>query len=260
MRSKVIHTSLLLMLGWAPMESAEPASSRVQLRFISLSQTIDGAGIAAADGKATPIFISADSLSRPISHPPGRLRLVSTQSAVAPKKKPNEPIKPEDIPPETPGFRKKKLESASPKVKTGNRELGTVDLPTGDHQRFIIIVHPGKGNGLTAIPDRIGFFPPGSDRFVNLTAASLIIDVPSGRQILPANASNVLRPGVAHLRQYKLRILIKEDGEEKLLSSAFDVQNDDRRNLRIVMPGGVGGRSIEIKTISDGLVADDNYR
>ena len=260
MRSNPLLSALLATLAWLTMTGAEPAKGLVQLRFMSLTQTIDGAGIAGADGKATPIFVTSDSLSRPISHPAGRLRLVSTQATLAAPKKTGEPIRPEDIPPETPGFRKKKTEAASAKTKAGNREIGAIDLPSGDHQRFIIIVHPGKGTGLTAIPDRLGFFPPGSDRFVNLSAASVIIDVPSGRQTLPANGSIVLRPGAAHLRQYQLRLLIKENGQEKLMFSAFNAQDDGRRNLRILIPGGVDGRSVEMKTISDGLAAEDNYR
>ena len=260
MRSKAILACLLIGLTGIGAKGAEPAKGLVKLRFISLTQAIEGAGIAGADGKATPIFVAPDSLSRPISHPAGRLRLVSTQTSAAPKKNTNEPIRPEDIPPETPGFRKKKTEAASAKIKAGNREIGAIDLPSGDHQRFIIICHPGKGSGLTAIPDRLGFFPPGSDRFVNLTAASVIIDVPSGRQTLPANGSIVLRPGAAHLRQYQLRLLMKEDGVEKLLFSAFNAQDDGRRNLRILIPGGTDGGSVEMKTISDGLAAEDNYR
>lgn len=251
---------LLTALTGLGLNAAEPAKGLVQLRFISLTQTIDGAGIAGADGKATPIFVAPDSLSRPISHPAGRLRLVSTQTSVVPAKKKSEPIRPEDIPPATPGFRKKKTGATAGQVNAGARELGTIDLPSGDHQRFIIIVHPGKGSGLTAIPDRLGFFPPGSDRFVNLTTVSVIVDVPSGRQTLPANGSIVLRPGAAHLRQYQLRLLMKSDGEEKLLSSAFNAQDDRRRNLRILIPGGVDGSSVEMKTISDGLAAEDNYR
>jgi hypothetical protein len=251
---------LLTALTGLGLNAAEPAKGLVQLRFISLTQTIDGAGIAGADGKATPIFVAPDSLSRPISHPAGRLRLVSTQASLAAPKKSGEPIRPEDIPPQTPGFRKKKPEAATVKIKAGSREIGAIDLPPGDHQRFIIIVHPGKGTGLTAIPDRLGFFPPGSDRFVNLTAESVVIDVPSGRQTLPANGSIVLRPGAAHLRQYQLRLLIKDDGEEKLLFSAFNAQDDGRRNLRILIAGGADGSRVEMKTISDGLAAEDNYR
>ncbi len=260
MRSKVPSICLLAVLTGLDLMAAEPAKGLVQLRFISLSQTIDGAGIAGADGKATPIFVATDSLSRPISHPAGRLRLVSTQTIVAAKKNTSEPISPEDIPPETPGFRRKNPPASSAKAKAGNREIGAIDLPSGEHQRFIIIVHPGKGNGLTAIPDRLGFFPTGSDRFVNLTAAPVIIDVPSGRQTLPANGSIVIRPGAAQLRQYQLRLLMKDDGKEKLLFSAFNVQDDGRRNLRILTPGRIDGTSVEMKTISDGLAAEDNYR
>ncbi len=260
MRSKALRASLLAVLAGLSLMGAEPSKAPVQLRFISLTQTIDGAGIAGDDGKATPIFISSDSLSRPISHVAGRLRLISTQAPLAAPKKTGEPIRPEDIPPETPGFRKKKPEAPPAKIKAGNREIGTIVLPSGDHQRFIIIVHPGKGTGLTAIPDRLGFFPPGSDRFVNLTAASVIIDLPSGRQPLPANGSIVLRPGAAHLRQYQLRLLKKVDGEEKLLFSAFNAQDDERRNLRILIPENPDGTGIVMKTISDGLAANDNYR
>jgi hypothetical protein len=260
MRSKTALALLCTLAASLTTNGAEPVAQRVQLRFVSLSQTITGAGLATADGKAIPLFIPTDSLSSPVSHPHGRLRLVSTQAVAAAPKKASEPIRPEDIPPETPGFRKKKTGEPTGKVTAGNRELGAIDLPAGDHQRFIIIVHPGKGSGLTAIPDRLGFFPPGSDRYVNLTATPVIIDIPAGRQTLPANGSIVLRPGSANRHQYQLKLLTKSGNEERLFFSAFTAQDDARRNLRIILPGGSDADGIELKTISDGLAAEDNYR
>ena len=260
MRSKTALGLLFALAASLMTHGAEPASRRVQLRFVSLGQTIDGAGIAGPGGKATPVVILSDSLSRPVSHPHGRLRLVSTQTAAAAPKKSGEPIRPEDTPPETPGFRKKRTGEETRDVKAGGREIGAIDLPAGDHQRFIIIVHPGKGGGLTAIPDRLGFFPPGSDRYVNLTARPVIIDIPAGRQTLAAGGSIVLRPGAAHMRQYQLRLLTKTADEEKLFFSAFTAQDDSRRNLRIFLPGGADGTEIEMKTIPDSLAAEDNYR
>ena len=260
MRSKTALALLCTLAASLTTNGAEPVAQRVQLRFVSLSQTITGAGLAAADGKATPVFIPSDSLSSPVSHPHGRLRLVSTQAVAAAPKKAGEPIRPEDIPPETPGFRKKKTSEPTGKVTAGNRELGAIDLPAGDHQRFIIIVHPGKGSGLTAIPDRLGSFPPSSDRYVNLTAASVIIDIPAGRQTLPPNGSIVLRPGAANRHQYHLKLLTKSGNEEHLFFSAFTTHDDGRRNLRILLSGRGEGYGIELKTISDGLAAEDNYR
>ena len=260
MRYKTALALLFALAASLTTHGAEPVAPRVQLRFVSLGQGITGAGIAGPDGKATPVVILADSLSRPVSHPPGRLRLVSTVPTATAPKKTDEPIRPEDIPPETPGFRKKKPVEPVGNVKAGRRELGTTDLPAGDHQRFIIIVHPGKGSGLTAIPDRLGFFPPGSDRYVNLAARPVIIDVPAGRQTLPPGRSLVLRPGAAHLRQYQLRLLTKTADEEKLFFSAFTAQDDGRRNLRIFLPAGPDGTDIEMKTIPDSLAAEDSYR
>jgi hypothetical protein len=260
MRSKATFPFIFALASCLTLSGAEPIAPRVQLRFVSLSQTITGAGLATADGKATPVFITADSLSSPVSHPHGRLRLVSTLAAASPVKKTGEPVRREDIPPETPGFRKKKPGEPTGKVKTGNRELGAIDLPAGDHQRFIIIVHPGKGSGLTAIPDRLGFFPPGSDRYVNLSASPVIIDLPAGRQTLPPNGSIVLRPGAANRHQYQLKLLTKSGNEEHLFFSAFTPHDNGLRNLRILLPGGSEGDGIELKTISDGLAAEDNYR
>ena len=260
MRSKTALALLCTLAASLTTNGAEPVATRVQLRFVSLNQTITGAGLATADGKAIPLFIPTDSLSSPVSHPLGRLRLVSTLATASPVKKTGEPIRPEDIPPETPGFRKKKTSEPTGKVKAGNRELGAIDLPAGDHQRFIIIVHPGKGSGLTAIPDRLGFFPPGSDRYVNLTAFPVIIDIPAGRQTLPPNGSIVLRPGAANQHQYQLKLLTKSGNDERLFFSAFTAHDDARRNLRIILPGGSDTDGIELKTISDGLAAEDNYR
>lgn len=260
MRSKPALFLILALTTSLTTKGAEAVAQRVQLRFVSLGQAIEGAGIAGPDGKATPVVILADTLSRPVSHPQGRLRLVSTQTGATEQKKNAEPVRPEDIPPETPGFRKRKTGEELRKVKAGGREIGAIDLPAGDHQRFIIIVHPGKGSGLTALPDRLGFFPPGSDRYVNLTAQPVIIDLPAGRQTLAPERSIVLRPGATHLRQYQLRLLTKTIDEEKVVFSAFTAQDDGRRNLRIFLPAGPDGADIVMKTIPDGRAAEDNYR
>jgi hypothetical protein len=260
MSSKTFAWLSLLVSSFAlTATAADPSPRRVQLRFVSLSQPILGAGVAGADGKATPLVIPAHSLSHPVSHTSGRLRLVSTQPAVAAPKNTDATVNPEDVQQAVPGFRRAKT-SETTLVKAGNREIGSIDLPDGDHQRFIILVHPGRGSGLTPIPDRLGFFPPGSDRYVNLTSVSVIIDIPAGRQTLAPNGSVVLRPGATHLRQYHLRLLMKTSDEEKPFFSAFTAHDDGRRNLRIFIPGGPQGEGIILKSISDGLAAEDNYR
>lgn len=259
MRSKTVLalvSAFLIGQGLRAVESAPPA----QLRFVSLSRDIIGAGIADDEGKATPLVISASSLSRPLSHASRRLRLVSTAPGEPEKPKVDAAPAPETAPPPPRGFRKERADETPAKVKAGRQELGAIDLPAGDHRRFIIIVHPGKGSGLTAIPDRLGFFPPGSDRYVNLTTTTVIVDVPSERRTVPPNGSIVLRPGATNLRQYHLKLLMKSGMEEHPFFAAFTAQDDSRRNLRILMPGGTDGTDIEMKTVSDGLVAEDNYR
>lgn len=256
MRSRLLLT-LLAGLITATAEGADPEGPRVQLRFVSLGQTITGVGIAGADGKASPIVIPADSLGRPESHSSRRLRLVSLPQATIPAKKPDEPSKPEDTPPSAPGFRKKRAEGTPAQVKAGSREIAAIDLPSLEHQRFIIIVHPGKGNGLTAIPDRLGFFPPGSERYLNFSPDPVVIELPSGRHKLPANASIVLRPGAANLRPYQVKISAVRQGEEKIVFSAYTSHDEARRNLRILLSEGDG---IGLKSVSDGLAAEDNYR
>ena len=250
---------LLAALAVLTVQGAEPAPQRVQLRFVSLQEPIIGVGVAATDGQAIPLIIPSDSLGPAITHLTGRLRLVSTQVASKPTKA-AAPIRAEDIPPETPGFRKKRIAATISKVKAGDRELGWIDLLSGDHQRYIILVHPGRGSGLTAIPDRLGSFPPGSDRYVNLTASPVIIDIPAGRQTLQPNGSVVLRPGAAHLNQYQLRLLTKTRGEEKLFFSAFTAQDEGQRHLRILVQAGGEGDGLQLKSVSDGLAALDNYR
>ncbi len=70
----------------------------------------------------------------------------------------------------------------------------------------------------------------------------------------------MLRPGATNLRQYHLQLLTKSGMEETPFFAAFAAQDDARRNLRIFIPGGADGTGIEMKTISDGLAAEDNYR
>jgi len=260
MKSKSIVTLTLAVITGVISTAAETTTQTVQLRFVSLGKPVVGAGVAGTDERATPVFIPADSLSQPVKHLTGRLRLIETQADAGALKKLDEPLKPENIPPSTPGFRKKKPDDSSAKVKAGNRELGWIDLPSGYNQRFIIIVHPGKGSGLTAIQDQLGTFPPGSDRYINLTNTPVIIEVPAGRHSLPVNGSIVLRPGVNHLNQFQLKITTKIGGEEQAIFSAFTAQDNGRRNLRILIPGMKEGESIQLKSISDGLADEDNYR
>jgi hypothetical protein len=260
MKSKSVVALTLAAITAVISTAAETSTQSVQLRFFSLGKSIVEAGIAGTDDRATPVFIPADTLSRPVKHLTGRLRLISTQADTGARKKPDEPLKPEDIPPSITGFRKMKSDDSSAKVKAGNRELGWIDLPFGYNQRFIIIVHPGKGNGLTAIRDQIGTFPSGSDRYINLTNTTVIIEIPAGRHSLPVNGSIVLRPGVTHLSQFHLKITTKTDGEEQVIFSAFNAQDDGRRNLRILTPGITEGDSIQLKSISDRLADGDNYR
>lgn len=260
MRSKSVLAFLFVTLVGQSLQSAEPSISSVQLRFVSLSQDIHGAGIADAEGKATSLVIPAGSLSRSISHSSRRLRLVSTLPSEPTPAKAAAKTSQEATPPPPRGFRSVKPREAPGKVMAGKQELGAVDLPSGDHQRFIIIVHPGKGSGLTAIPDRLGFFPPGSDRYLNLTSVSVIIDVPSGRRTLQPSGSIVLRPGATNLSQYQLNLFMKSADGDKPFFSAFTAQDDERRNLRILIPGGPDSTEVEMKTIADGLAAEDNYR
>lgn len=260
MKSKSIVALTLAVITGVISTAAETASQPVLLRFVSLGKPMIGAGVAGTDDRATPVFIPADSLSRPVKHLTGRLRLISTQADAGALKKLDEPLKPEDIPPSTPGFRKKKSDDSLAKAKAGTRELGWLDLPFGYNQRFIIIVHPGKGSGLTAIRDQLGTFPSGSDRYINLTNTPVIIEVPAGRHSLPVNGSIVLRPGVNHLNQFHLKITTKIGGEEQAIFSAFTAQDDGQRNLRILTPGMAEGDSIQLKSVSDGLADEENYR
>jgi hypothetical protein len=259
MKSKTALALVSALLIGQSLRAAE-TDLPVQLRFVSMTQDILGAGIADDEGKATPLVISAGSLGRPVSHTSRRLRLVSTSPSEPEKPKAEAATDPAATPTLPRGFRKDKPVESSGKVKAGKQELGAIDLPAGDHHRFIIIVHPGKGRGLTAIPDRLGFFPPGSDRYVNLSTTTVIVDVPSGRRTLPPNGSIVLRPGATNLHQYHLKILTKSGMVEHPFFAAFAAQDDSRRNLRIFIPGGPDGTDVEMKTISDGLAAEDNYR
>lgn len=235
MKSKLFKFIAALGLMASCLEAA-PDEHRTRLRFVSLGQPILEAGILKADGSAVPVAIPSDALSREITHiGGGRLRLVSLDR---PKSEPmtskSDAPRPEDIPPQTRGFRKQREMVSAVSGEHVGKELGAIELPPLPNQRMIVLVHPGVGPGLTAILDRVGSFPPGSDRYVNLCPVPVTIDVPSGRRTLPPKESVVLRPGVTQSRQYPLRLLTGLKPDETTFFSSIVIHEEDVRVLRVI--------------------------
>jgi hypothetical protein len=239
---------LPLLLG-----AADGTMVEARLKFISTTRPLVGIGIVQGK-KAEGFVIPTDMFSDEIVYRgPARLELVELKTVTV--KQP--PMAPDDDAGKdavstkraTRGVKAKPLTNIATPV--GKPPLAWIDLPvTTGRQNLILLVTPGRGNGIIAIPDVVGSFPPGSNRYLNLCPFSLVVMTPSGRQLIPANSSTVSRPGSKDNDYYDLKFFSAINQEEKLVFSSRTYHLDSVRKLFILTPlpgseGRVAVRDIE---------------
>jgi len=244
----VFAALLPLLLG-----AAEGTVVEARLKFISTTRPLVGIGIAQgkiAEGLVIPTDMFSDEI---VYRGPARLELVELKTVTV-KQPP--PASDDDAGKDaatskraTRGVKAKPLTNIA--TPTGKPPLAWIDLPiaTGT-QSLILLVTPGRGNGIIAIPDVVGSFPPGSNRYLNLCPFSLVVMTPSGRQLIPANSSAVSRPGSKDNDYYDLKFFSAINQEGKLVFSSRTYHLDSVRKLFILTPlpgneGRVAVRDIE---------------
>lgn len=244
---------VLLLLLWALGGIAADDPSRLieaRIKFVSAGQAISVGFM--QDKRLQPFLIPSDMLTEEFTYRgPARLALLKVK-AVA---KPQDPkAKPED---------KERIEKRSaPGSKSASKThdivvadgppLAWIDLPTNQGRlNLILVVNPGKDNGITAIADTPGAFPPGSNRYFNLCPFPLKVKVPSGEQYVAEKDARVMRPGALHANYYDLVISSKVGEQEVLAFSGRIFHMEGIRKLYFITPGqGEPGR-IRLKVIED---------
>jgi hypothetical protein len=244
---------VLLLLLWA-LEgiSAEDKSRPVEARikFVSAGQAISVGFM--QDKRLESFLIPSDMLTEEFTYRgPARLTLLkvkATAKPVGPKAKPEDKERIE----KRSAAGSKSASKTHDIVVADGPPLAWIDLPTNQGRlNLILVVNPGKDNGITAIADTPGAFPPGSNRYFNLCPFPLKVKLPSGEQYVAEKDARVMRPGALHANYYDLVISSKVGEQELLAFSGRIFHMESLRKLYFITPGqGEAGR-IRLKVVED---------
>jgi hypothetical protein len=250
MRSKFTVVALLLAVL---AHAADGPIVEAHLKFISTTRPLVGVGIMHGK-KAEGFVIPTDMFSDEIVYR-GPVRLELVELAAVSKPAENTP------PPETTkaaGTAKKSARGVKAKpssyefTPTGKPPLAWIDLPiTAGRLNLILLVTPGRDNGITAIPDVPGSFPPGSNRYLNLCAFPIVVKTPSGNQTIPAGGTKVIRPGSKDNDYYDLQLKSVVNEEEKLVFSSRVYHMESVRKLFVLAPGPGDDGRVLVRDIED---------
>jgi hypothetical protein len=248
MKSKFLLASLILA---GALQAADGPIVEARIKFISTTRPLVGIGI--AQGKrAEGLVIPTDMFSEEVIYRgPARLELieVNTVAVKQPEPTPGEDSGKEAGAAKRPSRGVKAKSAPKVSVPTGKPPLAWIDLPvTPGRQNLILLVTPGRGNGITAIADVVGSFPPGSNRYLNLCPFTVVVSTPSGRDVIPAKVTKVNRPGAKDNDYYDLQFFSQFSPEEKLVFSSRVYHLESVRKLFILSP--VPGRD-GLVTVSD---------
>ncbi len=245
-----------LLLLWMPAllcaADAPPVEARIKL--ISTTRQIAGVGIV-QDKKIHPVVIPAEMFSEEI-HYRGPARLELTELTTLPKPADNRPTeKPETKAPDVakrPLGGVKTRASTHDYVSAGKPPFAWIDLPANlGRLNLILLVTPGKGNGIVALHDVPGAFPPGSNRYLNLCAHPVVVRTPQGDQTVPPGGTKISRPGARNRSYYELQLLTDGSNGSRLLFSSRILHLESVRKLYLLMPvEGDDGR-VSVRDIED---------
>ena len=251
MRSKFL-ASLLLALPFGVLAAEDkPAMVEARIKFVAAKQAIGGVGIL-QDKRLDVFMITTDMLTAEfIYRGPARLTLIQAE-AVATPEEPKAKDEEKGRPVKRSDTGSKPAKKTHSYVPSNQPPLGWIDLPVNQGPlHLILMVNPGKDNGITAISDNPGSFPPGSNRYFNMCPFPLRVKLPSGEQYLPEKAAKVMRPGAPNADYYDLVISSKVGEQELLAFSGRIFHMESLRKLYFITPGqGEPGR-IRLKVVED---------
>ena len=249
MRSDLALLALLALVRSTPAFAADAPVVEARVKFISTTRPLVGIGL--AHGKKTEaIVIPTDMFSEEVVYRgPARLELVELNAVAKPTEtKPPADEKAAAKPPR--GV--KAREPAHEFVAAGKPPIAWIDLPKSvGPSHLILLVTPGRDNGIVAINDPPGSFPPGSNRYFNLCGFPVVAKLPSFEKTLPPGDSTVLRPGAKNNDYYGLQFLAREDAGERTLFSTRIYHMETVRKLYLIIPvPGADGR-VDVREIED---------
>ncbi len=234
---------LLALLVGAPflLPAADSPVVEARLKLISTTRPLVGVGIARGK-KAEGIVIPTDMFSEEIIYRgPARFELFELNTVAKPTESNPTTSEKEDSSAKTrPARGIKAREPSHEFVPSGRPPLAWIDLPANQGRlNLILLVTPGKDNGITALNDAPGSFPPGSNRYLNLCGFPVVVKTPSGEQAIPPSGTKVIRPGAKDNDYYDLQLVTKTDGADRLAFSSriFHMESIRKLYLLIQAPG-----------------------
>jgi hypothetical protein len=243
-----------LLVGVPSLLSAADAPFvEARIKFISISRPLVGVGIVQGK-KAGAFVIPTDMFSEEIVYSgPARLELVEL-IAVAKPTDPKGPAEEEKDPAaaKRPARGVKARAPSHEYVTAGKPPLAWVDLPTNQGRlNLILLVTPGKGNGITVLNDVPGSFPPGSNRYLNLCGFTVIVKTPSGDQPIPPGGAKIFRPGAKDNDYYDLQFLTKADDGDRIAFSSRVYHMESVRKLYLLMQAPGDDARLIVRDIED---------
>jgi hypothetical protein len=246
---KALLATLFLACGSA--QAADGPIVEAYVKFISATKPLAGIGIM-QDKKVNGLVIPADMLTDVFYYRgPARMELIELAATEIPA----EPVPITGEKTEVVKRTARGVKAATPThalTPSGKPPIAWIDLPTKQGQlHLILMVNLGKENGITAIQDIPGSFPPGSNRYFNLCSFPLTVKLPSGEQKIPPGGSQVARPGSKDNDYYDVQISSLVNEAELPAYSGRVFHMEGTRKLYMLSPGpGELGR-IVIKVIED---------
>jgi hypothetical protein len=252
MRSDLGKTLLAaLLLAGGSVGAAEGPIVEAYVKFVSATKPLVGIGIM-QDKKVNGLVIPTDMLTEAFYYRgPARMELIELATSEIPQETvPNSGEKTEVVKRPARG-----IKAATPThalTPAGKPPIAWIDLPAKQGQlHLILMVNPGKENGITAIQDAPGSFPPGSNRYFNFCPFPLNVRLPSGDQLIAPGASKVARPGGKDNDYYDLEIFTRPNEQLVGAYSGRVFHMESTRKLYMLSPGpGELGR-IVMKVIED---------
>jgi hypothetical protein len=247
--STLVACGLLLMVATAAAQPQDFVEAR--LRLVSTTTPLVGLGFLNGK-KAEGLVIPTDMFSAEVIYRgPARLQLIELTTSVSPGEVPPKDDDEKPTPKSPTRGVKGRDQVLAFKPIEGRPPVAWIDLPTNQGTlQLILLVTPGKNNGILALPDASGSFPPGSNRYLNLCAFPLIVRTPAGPQVVPPGGSKVFRPGAKETEYYDLQVLSGEGESQRPLFSGRVFHLESVRKLYLLLPLGSSGR-VAVRDIVD---------
>lgn len=246
---RILLATLLLACGSA--RAADAPVVEAYVKFVSATRPLAGIGIV-QDKKVHGLVIPTDMLTETFYYRgPARMELIELAVAEAPAA----PAPKTDEKTEVVKRPARGVKAGLPThtlAPAGKPPVAWLDLPAKQGQlHLILLVNPGKDNGITAIQDIPGSFPPGSNRYFNLCPFPVTIKLPSGDQRIPPGASKVARPGSKDNDYYDVQIYSTLNEAELPAYSSRVFHMESTRKLYMLSPGPGDLGRVAIKVIED---------